>query len=148
MMSSRYAKNKQGNMIIAVGLIVLVLIFAVTFLLYYQVNIITESIRQDLFYVSNSSLLSFNTSDLAYGKYTVDVNKTKKIMEYLLNKNYQNGSVKDIKITNLDVIYEQDKVRLDAEIKVKFKSVITIGGKNEHEFKMKEQVKIALLEYN
>ena len=148
MMSRRYAKNKQGNMIIAVGLIVLVLIFAVTFLLYYQVNIITESIRQDLFYVSNSSLLSFNTSDLAYGKYTVDVNKTKKIMEYLLNKNYQNGSVKDIKITNLDVIYEQDKVRLDAEIKVKFKSVITIGGKNEHEFKMKEQVKIALLEYN
>lgn len=148
MMSRSYAKNKQGNMIIAVGLIVLVLIFAITFLLYYQVNIITESIRQDLFYVSNSSLLSFDTSDLAYGKYTVDENKTKEIMEYLLNKNYQNGSVKEIKITNLDVIYEQDKVILDTEIKVKFKSVVIIGRKNEHEFKMKEQVKIALLEYN
>lgn len=148
MMSRKYAKNKQGNMIIAVGLIVLVLIFAVTFLLYYQINIITDSIRQDLFYVSNSSLLSFETSDLAYGKYTVDVNKTKEIMECLLNKNYQNGSVKEIKITNLDIIYEQDKVRLDTEIKVKFKSVVTIGGKNEHEFKMKEQVKIALLEYD
>jgi len=135
-------------MIIAVGLIVLVLIFAVTFLLYYQVNIITESIRQDLFYVSNSSLLSFDTSDLAYGKYTVDENKTKEIIEYLLNKNYQSGSVKEIKITNLDVTYEQDKVRLDAEIKVKFESIITIGGKNEHEFKMKEKVKIALLEYD
>lgn len=141
-------KNKQGNMVIAVGLIVLVLIFAVTFLLYYQVNIITESIRGDLFYVSNSSLLSFDTSDLAYGKYTVDENKTKEIMENLLNKNYQNGSVKEIKITNLDITYEQNKVRLDTEIKVKFESVITIGGKNEHEFKMKEQVKIALLEYN
>lgn len=148
MLSRSYAKNKQGNMVIAVGLIVLVLIFAVTFLLYYQINIITDSIRQDLFYVSNSSLLSFDTSDLSYGKYTVDVNKTKEIMEYLLNKNYQNGSVKDIKITNLDVIYEQDKVRLDTEIKVKFKSVVTVGAKNEHEFKMKEQVKIALLEYN
>lgn len=148
MMSRRYVKNKQGNMVIAVGLIVLVLIFAVTFLLYYQINIITESIRGDLFYVSNSSLLSFDTSDLAYGKYTVDENKTKEIMEYLLNKNYQNGSVQEIKITNLDVTYEQNKVRLDTEIKVKFKSVITIGEKNEHEFKMKEQVKIALLEYN
>ncbi len=148
MMSKSYIKNKQGNMIIAVGLIVLVLIFAVTFLLYYQINIITDSIRQDLFYVSNSSLLSFDTSDLSYAKYTVDVNKTKEIMEYLLNKNYQNDSVKEIKITNLDVIYEQDKVRLDTEIKVKFKSVVTIGGKNEHEFKMKEQVKIALLEYD
>lgn len=135
-------------MVIAVGLIVLVLIFAVTFLLYYQINIITESIRQDLFYVSNSSLLSFDTFDLAYGKYTVDVNKTKEIMEYLLNKNYQNGSVKDIKITNLDVTYEKDKVRLDTEIKVKFESVVIIGGKDEHELKMKEQVKIALLEYN
>lgn len=148
MMNKGCIKNKQGNMVIAVGLIVLVLIFAVTFLLYYQVNIITESIRQDLFYVSNSSLLSFDTSDLAYGKYTVDETKTKEIMENLLNKNYQNGSVKEIKITNLDIAYEQDKVRLDTEIKVKFKSVITIGGKNEHEFKMKEQVKIALLEYD
>ena len=117
-------------------------------MLYYQLNIITENIRQDLFYVSNSSLLSFDTSDLAYGKYTVDTNKTKEIMEYLLNKNYQNSSVKEIKITNLDITCEQDKVKLDTEIKVKFKSVITIGGKNEHEFKMKEQVKIALLEYN
>lgn len=148
MMSKNCIKNKQGNMVIAVGLIVLVLIFAVTFLLYYQINIITESIRQDLFYVSNSSLLSFDRSDLAYGKYTVDVNKTKEIMEDLLNKNYQNGSVKEIKITNLDVTYGQDKVKLDTEIKVKFRSVITIGGNNEHEFKMKEQVKIALLEYN
>jgi len=148
MKNRRCIKNKQGNMVIAVGLIVLVLIFEVTFLLYYQVNIITESIRQDLFYVSNSSLLSFDTSDLAYGKYTVDENKTKEIMEYLLNKNYQNGSVKEIKITKLDVTYEQDKVRLDTEIRVEFRSVITIGGKNGHEFKMKEQVKIALLEYN
>lgn len=147
MMNKKCIENKQGNMIIAVGLIILVLIFAVTFLLYYQVNIIIENIRQDLFYVSNSSLLSFDTTDLAYGKYTVDVNKTKEIMEYLLNKNHQNGSVKEIKITNLDVTYEKDKVRLDTEIKVKFESVITIGEKNEHEFKMKEQVKIALLEY-
>lgn len=148
MMSKNCIKNKQGNMVIAVGLIVLVLIFAITFLVYYQVNIITESIRGDLFYVSNSSLLSFDTLDLAYGKYTVDENKTKEIMENLLNKNYQNGSVKEIKITNLDITYEQDKVRLDTEIKVKFRSVVTIGGKNEHEFKMKEQVKIALLEYD
>lgn len=148
MMSKNCIKTKQGNMVIAVGLIVLVLIFGVTFLLYYQINIITESIRQDLFYVSNSSLLSFDTSDLAYAKYTVDVNKTKEIMEYLLNKNYQNSAVKEIKITNLDIIYEKDKVRLDTEIKVKFKSVITIGGKDEHEFKMEEQVKITLLEYN
>ena len=148
MVSKICIKNKQGNMVIAVGLIVLVLIFAVTFLLYYQVNIITESIRGDLFYVSNSSLLSFDTSDLAYGKYTVNENKTKEIMEYLLNKNYQNSSVTEIKITNLDITYEKDRVRLDTEIKVKFKSVITIGGKNEHTFKMKEQVKIALLEYN
>ena len=147
-MNKKKTPNKQGNMVIAVGLIVLILIFTVTFLLYYQVNMITESIRQDLFYVSNSSLLSFDTSDLAYGKYTVDENKTKEIMEYLLNKNYQNGSVKEIKIINLDVTYEKDKVRLDTEIKVKFESVITIGGKNGHEFKMKEQVKIALLEYD
>ena len=149
MKSKNYIKNKQGNItVISVGLILIVIIFAVTFLMYYQINIITESIRQDLFYVSNNSLLSFDTSDLAYRKYTVDENKTKEIMQCLLNKNYSNGSITNIQITDLAITYEKNKVRLDTEIKVKFKSVITIAGKNQHEFKMKEQVKIALLEYN
>ena len=148
MNSEKCIKNKQGNMIISVGIIMLVLIFAVTFLLYYQVNIITESIRQDLFYVSNNSILSFDREQLSYGQYIIDKNKTKEIMEYLLNKNYEDGSVTDIKIIDLNITYEKDKVRLNTKIKVKFKSVIAIGGKNEYEFKMKEQIKIALFEYN
>lgn len=143
------ALKKQGSVFISVGLVVLVIIFAVTFLVYYQVNIIAENVRHDLFYASNNAILSFDTQDLAYKKYTVDENKTKQVIEYLLNKNYTEteGSITKIEITDLDVIYEPDKVRLDTQVKVTFKSVINLAGENEHSFKMNENIKIALLDY-
>lgn len=145
----RCALKKQGNIFISVGLIVLVIIFAVTFFVYYQVNIITENVRQDLFYASSNAILSFDMQDLSYKKYTVDENKTKEVIEYLLNKNYTEteGSISKIEITDLDVIYEQDKVRLDTQVQVTFKSVINLAGENEHSFKMNENIKIALLDY-
>lgn len=147
--NNRDAVKKRGNVFISVGLIVLVIIFVVTFLVYYQVNIITDNVRQDLFYASNNAILSFDTQDLSYKKYTVDENKTKKVIEYLLNKNYTEteGSITKIEITDLDIIYEQDKVRLDTQVQVTFKSVINLAGENEHSFEMNENIKIALLDY-
>lgn len=150
MNKNKYSLKKQGNVYVVIGIVVLVIIFMATFLVYYQVNIITESIRHDLFYASNASLLSFDTQDLAYKKYTVDENKTKQVIEYLLNRNYTEGegNIINIKVTNLKVNYEQDKVILETQIQVTFRSVINLLGENKHSFKMNENIKIALLEYN
>ena len=144
-----YVLKKQGNIFIPIGLVALVIIFATVFLVYYQVNIITENIRRDLFYASNNAILSFDLQDLAYKKYTANEQKAKQVIEYLLNKNYTEtqGSITGIKVTNLKMIYEKDKVILDVEIQVKFKSVINIAGKNEHSFKMKDKIKISLMDY-
>ena len=141
--------KKQGNVFISIGIVVFVIIFTATFYIYYQVNIITENIRQDLFYAANDAILSFDLQDLSYKKYTVDENKTKEVIEYILNKNYteSDGSIIEIKVTDLDVIYGQDGVKLDIQIQVKFKTVINLLGENEHSFKMNENIKIALMDY-
>lgn len=141
--------KKQGNVFIPIGIVVLVIIFAATFFIYYQVNIIIENVRHDLFYAANNAILSFDLQDLAYKKYTVDENKTKEVIEYILNKNYteSDGSITQIKITDLEVIYGGDKVNLDIEVQVTFRSVINLSGENEHSFKMNENIKIALMDY-
>lgn len=141
--------KKQGNVFIPIGLVVLVIIFASIVLVYYQINIITENIRKDLYYASTSAILSFDLQDLSYKKYTVDETKTKQVIEYLLNKNYTEtkGSITEIKVADLKINYLKDYVNLDVGIKVKFNSVINIMGKNEHEFKMNENIKIALMDY-
>lgn len=141
--------TKQGNVFIPIGIIVLVIIFATIFLVYCQVNIIIDNIRHDLFYASNNAILSFDLQDLAHKKYTVDVNQTKDIIEYILNKNYTeaDGGITKIEITDLKVVNSRQKVTLKIQVQVTFDSVINIAGKREHSFKMIEEVGISLMEY-
>lgn len=149
MSKEKHVLTKQGNVFIPIGFMVLIIIFASIVLVYYQVNIITENIRKDLFYASNSAILSLDLQDLAYKKYTIDEVKAKQVIEYLLNKNYTEtqGSITEIKVADLKINNYDDKVDLDVIIKVKFNSVINLMGKNEHEFKMKENIKISLMDY-
>ena len=54
------SKNrKKGNVFISTGILLLIIIIAISMLLYYQVNIIAEGIRKDLFYASNTAILAF-----------------------------------------------------------------------------------------
>ncbi len=142
--------KKQGNVFVAIGILVLIIIFFATFLIYYQVNILVQSIRKDLYYASNSAILSFDIQELSYRNYAADEEKTKEVIECILNKNYteKEGSITKISITDLDIEYMQDGVVITTQIQVKFKSVINLLGKNEHEFKMNEKVKLSLMNYN
>ena len=79
--------KNQGNVFVAIGILVLIIIFFATFLIYYQVNILLQSIRKDLYYASNSAILSFDTQELSYRNYAADEEKTKEVIECILNKN-------------------------------------------------------------
>ncbi len=141
--------RKQGNVFIPIGIIVLVIIFATVFLVQYQLNIIIENVRHDLFYASNNAILSFDLQDLAYKKYTIDKNQTKQIIEYILNKNYTEtkGSITKIRVLDLKITNKLDKVNIKTQVEVTFNSVINVAGKNEHSFKMNDEINISLLEY-
>jgi len=144
---NKYIINKKGNVFIPIGLVILVIIFVTVFLMYYQVNIIIENVRRDLFYASNNAILSFDIKDLAYRKYTVDKEQTKQIIEYILNKNYADSDITKVQVTNLEILNEQNKIHLKIQVQVTFKSVINIAGKSEHDFKMNENIKISLMDY-
>lgn len=142
-------KYKYGNIFIPVGIVILIIIVVTVFLVYYQLNVIIENVRRDLFYASNNAILSFDTNELAYKKYVINEEKAKQIIEYILNKNYTEklSSITKIEITDLKIMNLQDNVNLKIQVKVTFNSVISIAGYKEHSFKMNESINISLLKY-
>lgn len=144
------SKNrKNGNVFISIGILILIMIVAISMLLYYQVNIIAESIRKDLFYAANTAILAFNTEELSYRRYNINKEKTKQIMQEILNENYTKprSSIANIKILYLDIKHTEDNANIAVEIEVAFKAVVNLIGKNDYTFKMKEDVNISLLNY-
>lgn len=148
-MERKNERYKRGNVFISLGIIIIIIIFIAIVLTYYQLNIIIENLRYDLFYAANSAILSFDAQDLTYNKYTIYEEKTKTIIKSILNKNYveNKGSVKNIEITNLKITSNNDNVNIQIEIEVTFDSVINIASSKQHKFKIKEQIKISLLDY-
>ena len=142
--------KKRGNVYIAVGLLVLIILLFATFLLYYQVNVIVASIRKDLYYATRNAILSLDIQELSYSKYIIDTQKAQEIVEELLRKNYikDNGSITKIEILDMQAESTDENIIITNKIKVKFKSVINLMGDNNHEFEINETIKISLMEYN
>ena len=142
--------RKKGNVYIAVGLLVLIIILFATFLLYYQVNIIVTSIRKDLYYATRDAILSLDTVELSYSKYVIDIQKAKSIVEEILIKNYikDDGSITKIKVLDMQATCAEEYIAITTKIEVEFKSVINLTGDNNHRFKINETIKISLMEYN
>ena len=141
--------SKQGNVIVVIGIYILIIIFLTVFLVKYQTNIIIENIKLDLFYAARGAILAFNNQELVYRQYEIDENKTRSIIQEVLERNYlkENGSVNNITIVDLQIRYEKEYVKVFVEVEVTFRSVVNLFGKNEHKFKVKEEVKISLMEY-
>lgn len=142
-------KYKQGNVIVVIGVYILIIIFLTVFLVKYQTNIIIENIRLDLFYAARETILAFNNQELAYRQYEVDENKTRSIIQEILEQNYlkENGSVTNINVVDIKIQYKEKFAKVYVEVEVTFRSVVNLFGKNEHKFKVKEEVKISLMEY-
>ncbi len=141
--------SKQGNVIVVIGIYILIIIFLTVFLVKYQTNIIIENIKLDLFYAARGAILAFNNQELVYRQYEIDENKTRSIIQEVLERNYlkENGSVNNITIVDLQIRYEKEYVKVFVEAEVIFRGVVNLFGKNEHKFKVKEEVKISLMEY-
>ena len=142
--------DKKGNVYITIGLLVLIIILFATFLMYYQVNVIVTSIRKDLYYATKNTILSLDIQELSYGRYLIDIQRAKEMIEEILRKNYSkdNGSITKINIVDIQVQDTNENIVITTEIKVGFQSVINLMGNNNHTFKMKETIKISLMEYN
>ena len=142
-------KNGATNIFITVGLLLIIIIFAIIFLIYSQINNITENIRKDLFYISNNALMAMNENDLAYSMYTFNKDQAIEKLELLLRKNYVDGkgSITKISIKQLDLNNISGKPSLYIKINVEFESIIAILNDKLHSFDMQETVPISLMYY-
>lgn len=135
--------GKRGNIyIISVSLFIVVLVF-LTFtilMLNIQINSKIYSVKQDLFYMVQNSLLSLNNNDLALSYYDIDQQKLFDRISIIINKNY-NGTV------TLDkVVYNKVQNKVYIEVILKLKPIVFENRIKEVKLKIKDEVKLKLLE--
>lgn len=135
--------GKRGNIyIISVSLFIVVLVF-LTFtilMLNIQINSKIYSVKQDLFYIVQNSLLSLNNNDLALSYYDIDQQKLFDRISIIINKNY-NGTV------TLDkVVYNKVQNKVYIEVILKLKPIVFENRIKEVKLKIKDEVKLKLLE--
>ena len=147
-MKYKIIKNKIGNLnvFISIGIILMLTILTVFFLVYFQINVIANNVRQNLFYSANNAILAMNVQSLAYGKYNMDIHYAKELIEDLLNKNAQ-GAISNIEVKSLKLENIEGGPNLYAQVVVKFKTIVNFGNDNEYKITMQDTVPISLLKY-
>ena len=140
--------RKNGNVVATLGIIITVTIFLCFFLLYYQINTISNSIKKDLFYISNNIIIAMDKEELLFGNYSINTEKSREVIQELLRKNHEKGYVKEITIKDLSFDINSRDIVIHITVKIKFTPLIYVGSKSEHEFTLKEDTKISLLKYN
>lgn len=147
-MKYKIIKNKRGNLnvFISIGIILMLTILTVFFLVYFQINVIANNVRQNLFYSANNAILAMNVQSLAYGKYNMDIHYAKELIEDLLNKNAQ-GAISNIEVKSLKLENIEGGPNLYAQVVVKFKTIVNFGNDNEYKITMQDTVPISLLKY-
>lgn len=148
MKTSKYCL-KKGNVFIAIGLLVVMIIFTAMVLVICELNIIVKTVRQDLYYATKNALLSCDVNELSYNNYDININRTREIIQELLNKNHEglSDSINKIEILDIDVKNVSKSLAINVKVKIYFRSVINLAGKNNYSFELKEELKFSPLEY-
>ena len=145
----RKKSNKIGNIdvFIVLGIGFLVVVFTCILLGYFQLNVVTNTLRKNLFFAANNAILAMDNGELSYGMYSIDTNKAKDIIQGILDTTYKDNSfIKDININ--DISFENtNKPKLKFKVKIKLIPIIKIQGKEEYIINIQEEVKISLMTY-
>lgn len=141
--------KKQGNIFIPIGMLVLIIITFAMFLSYYQVNLIISNVKRDLYYIAREAILLFDVKELSYRNYLINGSNIKDKIEDGLTKEYTQSmyNIKEIQVMGVELAYNKEGVNVGVTIKVKFKSIINLMGDNMHEFNLREDVNISLMNY-
>lgn len=140
-------KKGHVNIFIPIGILLLVIVFVITFLIYFQVSTIINSVKKELFYIANNALIAMDEEALAYNDYNIDLNKMRYIIQNLLDRNKQRN-VNRVSIMDLRFNSNNKKPHLYIKVKVEFKPIVNIFSKESYSFKLQDEVMIALLNYN
>lgn len=135
-------KTKRGNVEIIFMLIVIILLFVLTFsvyILYIQITTYVIPVKQDIFYIVQNAYLSLNKDGLEYSDYEINnYNLTKRVNE-ILKLNYPKCELKTI-------YYIKSSNRVHVQVCVNIKPIILSGYIGDLKLNITDNIKLKMME--
>lgn len=136
--------NKNGSVeifILSITIIFMVIILAITFLLYIQINSCIYNVKTDLFYIAQNAILAVDYDELVYSSYEINDEILKEKITTLLHLNYPNYNfnVNEIKYEHLT-----SSVLIDMNLQIKPIALRNLIG--DITLKIKDNIKLKLME--
>lgn len=138
--------NKKGmtNIWIMFLGITMILLFTLIYMLYFQVGVIKNSIREEVFYALMNGQVSLNKEELAFNNYEIDKNKLNDVLNLWVKETAKTKiNVTEIKINELLTNKGNDKVTLEIELLVSFIPIVKVSDKAK--IKINEEIDLSLL---
>lgn len=154
--------EKRGavNIFIPLGIVIIMIVLFSIFLTYYQVTVIINGIKQDLFYILQNSIIGCEQEGLKLGEYIPNNVQIYNAIESVITKNYikEKSSIIDMKIEELNFITNSEEASVHTNgrinesmvhvrIKIKFKPIIKFENKEVYDVILHEDVKVSFLKY-
>lgn len=138
------SKAGMTNVCIMFVGIALILFFTMIYMLYFQVGIIKNRIKEELFYALMNGQVSLNKQELAYRNYEINKNKLEENLNTWAKEIAKTKiNVDEIKISELLTNISKTKATLKIELLVKFTPIVKISDKVT--VKINDEIDLSLL---
>ena len=125
--------------------VVIILFLTIIYLLYFQVGLIKNSIKEELYYALMNGQVFLYKDELVYSNYFIDKNKLEENLNLWVKETAKTKiNINEIKINNLQTNTENSKLKLTIELIVSFKPIITLN--NNIKVKINDEIEIRVLE--
>lgn len=139
--------NKSGitNIWLTFFGVVMILFLTMIYMLYFQVGVIKNSVKEELYYALINGQVSLDKEELAYSNYFIDKNRLEEILNLWVKETAKTKiNINEIKINELLTNTSNNNVRLNIELVVSFNPIIKVG--NSAMIKISDEIEISLLE--
>lgn len=138
--------NKSGivNICFTIFGITMLLTLTMIYMLYFQVGIIKNRIKEELYYALMNGQVALEREDLAVNVYSVDKNKLEQILNVWLKETVKfKFNVEEVKINELLTNTNKNEFTLKVELIVSFLPIVKISDKAS--VKINDEITISLL---
>jgi len=124
--------------------IAMILFLTMIYMLYFQIGVIKNSVKQELYYALMNGQVSLDKEELAFSSYIIDKNVLEEILNLWVKETAKTKiNVDEIKINELLTNTSNNNVTLKIELIVSFAPIVKISDKVT--VKINDEIDLSLL---
>lgn len=124
------SKKGTTNICIMFAGILMIIFFTMTYMLFFQVGIIKNSVKEELFYALMNTQVSLDKEELAYGNYVINKNKLEETLDMWVEETAKSKiNVTQIIVKELLTNTSNNNMTIKIELLVTFKPIIKLRDK-------------------